>query len=634
MAPPDPDPRIGSVLDGRYRILHRLAEGSMGVVYRGERLPVGKPVAVKFLHAAFSADPEFRQRFERETRLMSKLTHPHCVSVVDFGIEGSPYMVMDFVTGVTLREILDEGPMPWTDALALMRQLLAGLAHAHSHAIVHRDVKPANIMVSEEIGTGRHVRILDFGLARLRGTTATSVTQTAVVVGTPNYMAPEQTVAGETDARTDIYAAGIILFEMVTGRRPFSAPDTMELFNMHRSAPVPKLRDSAPEYAEIPPGLDGVVKKALAKDAADRFPSAVEFAEALDDVAGRADSGRRASTAGARRPPSEEPAKPSGWGSRLLAGLAISTAVAGGVVLAMRRDRQPASRPPITAPSAVAGESAPTPAVVPPTPTPTPTIEGAEGEPIAVAPVDAALDGDAGAAALDPALYAGSDPAPGAPPDDAAVALAPLDGGAPAGDDGGLVPALVATGAAAAEVAGGGLDAGAEEIDPDIAADEPEGETEAPDAPDSVEAAEAREAAQAPVAKVAPARSVAEAKAMLKRGQRGPALTGLRALWKKSPRSAGLPYLMGNIYYDMKWWSVALEHYKAAIQRGAAYKRNATLIRNVIHMMGTKKTRGRAAYFLRKVVGRPAKPYLLVAARRDPSPAIRRSASWLAKQIR
>jgi serine/threonine-protein kinase len=630
MAPPDPDPRIGSVLDGRYRILHRLAEGSMGVVYRGERLPVGKPVAVKFLHAAFSSDPEFRQRFERETALMSKLTHPHCVSVVDFGIAGNPYMVMDFVTGVTLREILDEGPMAWTDALALMRQLLAGLAHAHSHGIVHRDVKPANVMVSEEIGTGRHVRILDFGLARLRGTTATSVTQTAVVVGTPNYMAPEQTVAGETDARTDVYAAGIILFEMVTGRRPFSAPDTMELFNMHRSAPVPKLRDSAPEYAEVPPGLDAIVRKALAKDPGDRYQSTVEFAEALDGVAMRADGERRASTAGARRAPSEEPPAASGWGGRLVAGLFIATAVAGGVVLAMRRDRAPATRPPVSAAPVPAGEAVP--AVVPP---PAP-VAGAEGEVIAAA-VDAAVDGDAASAALDP-MYAGSDPAPGAPLDDAGVALAASDGGA---DDAGLdtlAPALAATGAAVADVTAGVLDAGVPDdpelaAEADIAPDQPEGETEAPDAPESAQAAEAREAAQ-PVAKIAPARSVAEAKAMLKRGQRGPALTGLRALWKKSPRSAGLPYLMGNIYYDMKWWSVALEHYQAAIQRAPAYKRNATLIRNVIHMMGTKKTRGKAAYFLRKVVGRAAKPYLAVAARRDPSPAIRSSASWLNKRIR
>src|SRR5215207_10365361 len=162
MDDPDPDVRIGTILDGRYRILQRLAEGSMGVVYRGERVPVGKPVAVKFLHAAFAADPEFLQRFERETRVMSKLTHPHCVSVVDFGVSGAPYMVMDFVTGVTLRELLDDGPLPWLEAVTLMRQLLAGLAHAHAQGIVHRDVKPANVMVSEEIGTGRHVRILDF----------------------------------------------------------------------------------------------------------------------------------------------------------------------------------------------------------------------------------------------------------------------------------------------------------------------------------------------------------------------------------------------------------------------------------------------------------------------------------------
>src|SRR5215468_2015449 len=166
-----PDPRIGGIVDERYKVIEAMASGSMGVVYKAERVPVGKLVAIKFLHAPFANDSEFISRFERETRVMSKLNHPNCVSVLDFGVfEEAPYLVMDFVDGTTLR---------------------------------HRDVKPANVMISEEIGHGPRVRILDFGLARLQGNVGRDATQINMVVGTPNYMAPEQTVPGGViDGRT------------------------------------------------------------------------------------------------------------------------------------------------------------------------------------------------------------------------------------------------------------------------------------------------------------------------------------------------------------------------------------------------------------------------------------------------
>src|SRR5688572_8844788 len=142
------DARIGLVVDGRYRILDAMAAGSMGVVYRAERLPVGKAVAIKFLHSAFASDPEFVGRFERETRVMSKLAHPHCVSVLDFGVdEGAPYIVMDFVAGTTLWQLLEDEPSGEPlRALALSRHILAGLATAHEQGIVHRVMQPAKIM--------------------------------------------------------------------------------------------------------------------------------------------------------------------------------------------------------------------------------------------------------------------------------------------------------------------------------------------------------------------------------------------------------------------------------------------------------------------------------------------------------
>ncbi|MBA3822061.1 MAG: serine/threonine protein kinase, partial [Deltaproteobacteria bacterium] len=282
------DELIGSLVDERYKVLEAMAAGSMGAVYKAERVPVGKIVAIKFLHASFANDPEFLARFERETRVMSKLAHPNCVSVVDFGVwEGAPYLVMEYVGGCTLRSILDGGPVLPTRALNLTRQISAGLAHAHTQGIVHRDVKPANIMISEEIGAGEHVRILDFGLARLRGAVGRDATQTNVVVGTPNYMAPEQTIGGGTiDARTDVYAVGVVLFEMIAGERPFHAEDTLALLGMHRAAPIPKLVDRVEHTVVLPVGLQDIVEKAMAKSPDDRYQSAIELAAAIDVLTG------------------------------------------------------------------------------------------------------------------------------------------------------------------------------------------------------------------------------------------------------------------------------------------------------------------------------------------------------------
>src|SRR5258706_8798305 len=142
MADEAAEERVGTVIDGRYKIVELMAAGSMGSVYKAERVPVGKIVAIKFLHASYANDSEFQARFERETRVMSKLNHPNCVSVLDFGVwESSPYLVMDYVAGTTLRALVDKGPLPSPRALALARQMAAGLAHAHQQEIIHRDIK-------------------------------------------------------------------------------------------------------------------------------------------------------------------------------------------------------------------------------------------------------------------------------------------------------------------------------------------------------------------------------------------------------------------------------------------------------------------------------------------------------------
>ena len=215
------DPRIGVVLNSRYRITHRLGEGGMGVVYRGERVELNKPVAIKFLHSPYAKSQKFVSRFQREAKAMSRLSHPCCVSVIDFGVHDAPYIVMDFVTGATLRDVLDDGRVPATRGIQIVRQILSGLAHAHGQGVIHRDIKPGNIMLGEAAGMGDHVRIFDFGLAKLHDPGFEGEPSMVGIVGTPCYMAPEQTRGDKVDARADLYATGIVLYELLTGQKPF-----------------------------------------------------------------------------------------------------------------------------------------------------------------------------------------------------------------------------------------------------------------------------------------------------------------------------------------------------------------------------------------------------------------------------
>jgi serine/threonine-protein kinase len=278
-SPEPPDPRIGNVLQGRYRVLSRIASGAMGVVYRGERVQLGRPVAVKFLHPWIAAQKAFLSRFENEARAMSRLLHPNCVSVIDFGVEGAPFLVMDFVTGRTLRELMLGGRLQISRALRIAQQLLAGLAHAHAQGIVHRDLKPENLILSDEEGLEEHLRILDFGLAKLRDGPAMTA---GMAVGTPSYMSPEQSGAdGAIDARTDLYAVGIVMFEMLAGRKPFQSENVGELILMQRESPPPLLRQVA-SGAGISAELEALVMRAMSKLSVDRFQSASEMSEAIN----------------------------------------------------------------------------------------------------------------------------------------------------------------------------------------------------------------------------------------------------------------------------------------------------------------------------------------------------------------
>lgn len=279
----DGDPRIGEILDNRYRVVEELGVGGMGIVYRGERLQLGRHVAIKFLHTSVAQDKDLLARFEREAKAMSRLGHPHCVSVIDFGVSDAPYIVMDYVTGKNLRDTMDAGSVGVARSLHIMRQTLAGLAHAHGHGIVHRDVKPRNIMLTEATGTGDHVRILDFGLAKLRGEGSVSAGRTGMVLGTPSYMSPEQARGMPADATTDVYSAGVLLFELLTGRKPFVADGPLKLLRMHCDAPIPRLGDIDTDEATTN-ALNRIVTKAMAKHTVSRYATAMEFADALEPI--------------------------------------------------------------------------------------------------------------------------------------------------------------------------------------------------------------------------------------------------------------------------------------------------------------------------------------------------------------
>ncbi len=250
----------------------------MGVVYRGVRLKLDRAVAIKVMHHALPDLGDARKRFEREAQLMARLEHPHCVSIIDYGVhKGKPYVVMQLVSGRDLADVLAEqrrfDPQRAADVIC---QVLSGLAHAHEQNIIHRDIKPENIMITPKAPLGVHARILDFGLACMLGSSTS--TSNGVAVGSPSYMAPEQCRGDELDARVDIYACGVVLFEMLTGRKPFIADEPIAIIRKQLEEPPPRLTDVTPgDYGT----LEEVVARALAKAPQDRYPSAVAMAEAL-----------------------------------------------------------------------------------------------------------------------------------------------------------------------------------------------------------------------------------------------------------------------------------------------------------------------------------------------------------------
>jgi tRNA A-37 threonylcarbamoyl transferase component Bud32 len=277
------DPLIGALVERRWQILDHLGAGGMGVVYRAERAGLGKQVAVKFLHQSVAESKAAVARFEREAKAISRLHHMHCVSILDFGVwRKQPYIVMEFVQGRQLTEV-DMAAVTPKRAVAFLRQILLGLGHAHSRGVIHRDLKLSNVMLVEMTGTEDLVKILDFGLARISGVDEELSLTDGMVAGTPSYMSPEQARGGKTDLRTDIYSAGVMLYVLATGKRPFVADGPTQLLQMQiHDAPTPP-RMMAPQK-RISDGLERVILRALEKRPQDRFQSVAEFVAAIDDT--------------------------------------------------------------------------------------------------------------------------------------------------------------------------------------------------------------------------------------------------------------------------------------------------------------------------------------------------------------
>lgn len=259
---------------GPYRITKKLGVGGMATVWKAYHPALDRYVAIKVLHPSFKEDPQFAARFQREARIVAKLSHPHIVPIYDFSeSEGMPYLVMRFIEGRTLKAILKQGPLSLDRVLEMVEPAGEALAYAHEQGVLHRDIKPSNFIITAE----EEVFLTDFGLARMAETTDSTLSRD-MLVGTPQYISPEQVRGEKLDAGTDIYSLGVVLFEMLTGKVPYDADTPYAVIHDHIFSPLPVPTEFNPD---IPEAVERVVLKALAKDRKDRFESVRDMISAL-----------------------------------------------------------------------------------------------------------------------------------------------------------------------------------------------------------------------------------------------------------------------------------------------------------------------------------------------------------------
>ncbi len=278
------DPYINTTIDGRYILHERIGEGGMGAVYRATHVLMNKVVAIKMINAELTHLPQIVGRFEREARSASRLSHPNCITVTDFGRteDGNLFLVMELLEGESLQDILSrDGIVSTYRAIDITKQILSGLAHAHEAGIVHRDLKPSNVMIVQSKDREDFAKVFDFGIAKIaEDGTDHKLTQQGMIVGTPAYLSPEQALGEEADNRSDLYAVGVMLFEMLTGDVPYTGKIAMDVVTAHISADIPSLN---PRRA-YPTGLRKIIERSMAKKPQERFQTAGEFLAAMETL--------------------------------------------------------------------------------------------------------------------------------------------------------------------------------------------------------------------------------------------------------------------------------------------------------------------------------------------------------------
>ena len=380
--PQNNDPYVGTTIADRYRVLSKLGEGGMGVVYLAEHVFIEKRVALKVLSEDFARKADLVARFMQEAKAASRIGHENIVDITDFGetASGSVFFAMEFLDGKDLAgHIKSDGAMPFSRAKHIMNQICRALGAAHSKGIIHRDMKPENVYLVTREGRADFVKVLDFGIAKMSALDegGSRLTRTGMIFGTPEYMSPEQAKGDKPDHRVDIYAAGCILYEMLTGDVPFHAETFMGVLTKHmfEEPQPPSQRNPG---AHIPPDVEEVCLKALAKDRDQRFQTMKEFAIALEQCAGgdlsqawgnepsgpglressqafrTAGTAARSAVAG-KGAPAEAPKKRTGL---IVGGILGAVALAGAAVVLTRK--------PVEPPKPIVQVTTPKPVVAPP----------------------------------------------------------------------------------------------------------------------------------------------------------------------------------------------------------------------------------------------------------------------------